>query len=125
MVEAEPRRTHPRRPGPLNPATPGARRATAGPRAAEREPDISTLLIGFWSTDRATLTITASHQVADGDQSAIDALNRRAFANGAHWACEFHVDEHRRAVQRAYDEYARDDDAVVEDDVEGCTPDPY
>ncbi|MFD6967443.1 hypothetical protein [Streptomyces sp. NPDC059949] len=86
---------------------------------------MSTLLIGCWSTDRATLTIAASHQVVDGDQSAIDALTRPAFANGANWACVFDVDEHRRAVQRAYDEYARDDDAVVEDDVEGFTPDTY
>ncbi|MBK3629045.1 hypothetical protein JHN59_30325 [Streptomyces sp. MBT49] len=47
---------------------------------------MSTLLIGCWSKDRVTLSITASHQVADGDQAAIDALTRPAFAQGANWA---------------------------------------
>ena len=84
---------------------------------------MSTLLIGCWSKDRATLSITASHQVTDGDQAAIDALTRPAFAQGANWACEFDVDAHRRAVQRAYEEFARDDDAWVDDTVEHVEPD--
>ncbi|MEU0665282.1 hypothetical protein ABZ508_13885 [Streptomyces lavendulocolor] len=83
---------------------------------------MSTLLIGRWSQDGATLSITASHPVADGDQAAIDALVRPAFADGANWACEFDVDDHRRAVQRAYEEYARDDDAWVDDTVEHFEP---
>ncbi|MBT1186755.1 hypothetical protein HET69_22825 [Streptomyces sp. CJ_13] len=86
---------------------------------------MSTLLIGCWSTDRATLTITASHQVVDGNQPAINALTRPAFANGANWACEFDVDVHRRAVQRAYEEFARDDDAWVDDTVEHVEPDAF
>ncbi|MFI2906869.1 hypothetical protein ACG2OD_01160 [Streptomyces sp. PDY-4] len=44
---------------------------------------MSTLLIGCWSKDGSTLSITASHQVADGDQAAINALTRPAFTNGA------------------------------------------
>ncbi|MDX3369600.1 hypothetical protein PV387_26840 [Streptomyces sp. ME02-6987-2C] len=32
------------------------------------------------------LSITASHQIDDEDQAAVDALTRPAFANGANWA---------------------------------------
>ncbi|WP_331731441.1 hypothetical protein [Streptomyces sp. NBC_00073] len=83
---------------------------------------MSTVLIGRWSPDRATLTLTASHQVDDGDQAAIDALTLPAFSAGANWACEFDVDTHRHAVQRAYEEFARDDDAWVDDTVEHVEP---
>ncbi|MFD8727765.1 hypothetical protein [Streptomyces sp. NPDC059611] len=83
---------------------------------------MSTLLIGCWSQDRATLTLTASHRVDNGDQATIDALTQSAFTDGSNWACAFDVDTHSHAVQRAYEEFARDDDAAIEDDVEGFTP---
>ncbi|WP_327740474.1 hypothetical protein OG749_46155 (plasmid) [Streptomyces nojiriensis] len=83
---------------------------------------MSTLLIGFWSEDGATLSITASHHVADGDQASIGALTRPAFANGSNWACEFDINVHRRAVQRAYEEFARDNDVWVDDTVEHFEP---
>ncbi|MCL3998975.1 hypothetical protein [Streptomyces lavenduligriseus] len=83
---------------------------------------MSTLLIGCWSKDGTVLSITASHQVADGDQAALNALTRPAFANGANWACEFDVDNHRHAVQRAYEEFARDDDTWVDDTVDHFEP---
>ncbi|KOT46709.1 hypothetical protein ADK41_00320 [Streptomyces caelestis] len=86
---------------------------------------MSTLLIGCWSKDGATLSITASHQVADGDQAAINALTRPAFTNGANWAWEFDVDDHRRAVQRAYEENAHDDDTWVDDTAEYFEPVTY
>ncbi|SEM79183.1 hypothetical protein [Streptacidiphilus jiangxiensis] len=83
---------------------------------------MSTLLIGRWDGDH-TLTITESHQVNDGDQHAIDALTAPAFSEGtANWACEFDVDRHRDAVQRTYEEFVRDDEAHLVDDVEGYEP---
>lgn len=80
---------------------------------------MSTLLIGSW-TDEHTLTVTESHQVPNGDQEAIGALVAAARDADPEmdWACEFPVDAHRDAVQRAYEEFARDDDADVVDDVE-------
>ena len=83
---------------------------------------MSTLLIGRWSDDGRTLTITESHQVEDGDQAAIDAPTEPAFADGEDWACAFDVDWHSHAVQRAYEEFARDDGAHVEDVVQGHVP---
>ncbi|MDX3210762.1 hypothetical protein [Streptomyces scabiei] len=83
---------------------------------------MSTLLIGRWSKDNTTLSITASHPIDDEDQAAVDALTRPAFANGANWACAFPVDTHRHAVQRAYEEFARDDDAWLDDTVEHVEP---
>ncbi|MFI5986901.1 hypothetical protein ACIBEA_39320 [Streptomyces sp. NPDC051555] len=80
---------------------------------------MNTLLIGRLS--RSTLTITESHSVTD-DQDAIDALTGPAFADGADWAVVFDVTHHRDAVQRAYEEYAQPDGAVVEDEVWDVQP---
>lgn len=81
------------------------------------------MLIGRWSDDDRTLTITDSQWVADSDQAAIDALFKEAQeAEGADWGYTFDEDHHYKAVQRAYEECARDFGAVIEDEVEGCTP---
>ncbi|MGW7196171.1 hypothetical protein [Streptomyces chryseus] len=86
---------------------------------------MSTLLIGLWDDD-TTLTITESHQVEDGDQVAIDALVQPAFDSGeANWAWEYDVDRHSDAVQRAYEEAARDVGALLVDEAEGFEPDTY
>ncbi|MEU5137747.1 hypothetical protein [Streptomyces californicus] len=82
---------------------------------------MSTLLIGCWPQDRATVPLTASHRVDSGGQATVDALTQSAFTDGPNWACVFDVDAHSHAVQRAYEEFARDD-AAIEDDVEGFTP---
>ncbi|MEV8336760.1 hypothetical protein [Streptomyces niveus] len=86
---------------------------------------MSTLLIGHWDYDGRTLTITESHEVEDGDQATMDALTGPAFVQGAGWACEFDVDRHCDAVQRAYEEYAHDDGSAIEDDVEHVEPVTY
>lgn len=112
-------------------AGPTTRTATAGcpatPPAGGRLPSrkglhlMSTLLLGRWD-DSGNLVITSSHQIEDGDQAAIDALVRAQDARTA-WACEFDVDHHGDAVQRAYEEYVRDDDdADLIDDVQGFEP---
>lgn len=85
---------------------------------------MSTLLIGRWDRDEATLSITESHQVQDGDQAAISALVEASEADGGSWGCTFDVDRHRDAVQRAYEEFARPLGAEVIDDVEGYEPVP-
>jgi hypothetical protein len=81
---------------------------------------MSTLLLGHWD-DRGRLVVTSSHQVTDGDQEAIDALVEGQTRSTA-WACDFDVDSHRHAVQRAYEEYVRDDDADLVDEVQGFEP---
>ncbi|WP_371749275.1 hypothetical protein [Streptomyces sp. NBC_00280] len=82
---------------------------------------MSTLLLGHW-THSGNLVITSSHQVADGDQKAIDALVKGQTSKMA-WVCAFDVDSHRNAVQRAYEEYVRDDDdADLIDEVQGVEP---
>lgn len=82
---------------------------------------MSTLLLGRWNHS-GNLVITASHQIADGDQEAIDALVH-AQADTSPWACAFDVDRHADAVQRAYEEYVRDDDdADLVDEAQGFEP---
>ncbi|MFF9074553.1 hypothetical protein ACF1A9_19955 [Streptomyces sp. NPDC014872] len=77
---------------------------------------MSVLLIGRW--DAETLEIEESHTVSDGDQEAIDALlSGRA---GDWWSCEYLVDRHRDAVQRAYEELAPGEYLV--DEAEGFDP---
>ena len=83
---------------------------------------MSTLLVGHW-TDPHTLTIEESHQVADGDQDAIDRL--LGDADDGWWACEFDVDRYSDAIQRAYEEFVRDDHGHIVDDVEGHEPVTY
>ncbi|MER7688288.1 hypothetical protein [Streptomyces sp. NPDC097610] len=79
---------------------------------------MSVLLIGRW--DAETLEIEESHTVSDGDQEAIDALlSGRA---GDRWSCEYLVDRHRDAVQRAYEELAPGECLV--DEAEGFDPTP-
>ena len=85
---------------------------------------MSTLLLGRWDHG-GNLLIEESHQVADDDQEAIDALveaqdNDDCMA----WAAEFDVDSHTAAVQRAYEEYVRDGFGAegLTDEVEGFEP---
>ncbi|MFI0742447.1 hypothetical protein ACH4PU_30875 [Streptomyces sp. NPDC021100] len=81
------------------------------------------MLLGQWNDEHATLTITETHQIADGDQNAIDTTFQEAHEAGdADWACAFDVDRHSDAVQRAYEEYAREAGLRVVDDVEGHEP---
>lgn len=81
---------------------------------------MSVLLIGRW--DSNSLTITESHQTEDGDQDAIDRLVAAAIpATGANWACEYPVDNHAVAVQRAYEERVRAEDGELIDEAEGFT----
>ncbi|GAA3087309.1 hypothetical protein GCM10020000_87670 [Streptomyces olivoverticillatus] len=82
---------------------------------------MAVVLIGRWSGD-GDLVVEESHAVEDGDRAGIDALVLpRASADGF-WACEFLVDRHSDAVQRAYEEFARDAGAGVVDEVEGFEP---
>ncbi|MEU5748164.1 hypothetical protein ABZ804_21830 [Streptomyces sp. NPDC047726] len=81
---------------------------------------MATLLMGRrdWAGD---LRITESHQVPDDDEATIERLvNGQDDASA--WAATFDVDDHKAAVQRAYDEYvAADGDALV-DEVHGFEP---
>ncbi|SEE82815.1 hypothetical protein SAMN05216483_6682 [Streptomyces sp. 2131.1] len=78
---------------------------------------MSVLLVGTW--DGPVLTITESHTVKDGEETAIDAiLDGRDV-----WAYEFLVDGHAQAVQRAYDqEVGPDLEGDLVDDVAGFEP---
>ncbi|WP_399554016.1 hypothetical protein [Streptomyces anulatus] len=78
---------------------------------------MSVLLIGNW--DGPVLTITDSHTVADGDQTAVDEL-----LDGRNvWAHEYLVDSHEEAIQRAYDqEVGPDPRGDLVDDVAGYEP---
>ncbi|MFE9679341.1 hypothetical protein ACFYO5_35385 [Streptomyces sp. NPDC006259] len=79
---------------------------------------MSVLLIGRW--DAETLEIEESHTVGDGDQEAIDALLSER--SGSWWACEYLVDRHSDAVQRAHEELACGQHLV--DEAEGFEPAP-
>ncbi|MFF2378380.1 hypothetical protein ACFVUW_28725 [Streptomyces xiamenensis] len=81
---------------------------------------MSTLVIGRWLGD--ALAITKSLHVTDGDQDSIEAAVRDAPGAGTSWACEFDVDTQQRSVQRAYEEFVRDEDARLLDDAEGYEP---
>uniref|UniRef100_UPI003F496816 hypothetical protein n=1 Tax=Streptomyces sp. CA-136453 TaxID=3240050 RepID=UPI003F496816 len=84
---------------------------------------MSTLLLGRW--DHGTLLIEESHQVADDDQEAIDALvEAQDNDDNLAWAATFDVDFHPAAVQRAYEEYVRDgfDAEGLVDEAEGFEP---
>nr|BEK71338.1 hypothetical protein KPHV_85650 [Kitasatospora purpeofusca] len=81
-----------------------------------------TVLLGRWDTDE-TLTITGSEQIDDGDQDAIDALVARAADyDDADWVCTFPTGRHSEAVQLAYEQFIRDQDADLVDDVWGHLP---
>ncbi|MEU0110671.1 hypothetical protein ABZ313_35645 [Streptomyces sp. NPDC006251] len=84
---------------------------------------MSTLLLGRWDHG-GNLVITESHQVEDGDQETIDALVAdQDNADNMAWACDFDVDHHGDAVQRAYEEYVRDGGGVeLIDEAEGFEP---
>jgi hypothetical protein len=82
---------------------------------------MSTLLLGRWDHG-GNLVIEESHQVEDGDQAAIDGLVDDQGDDGMAWACAFDVDSHSAAVQRAYDEYVRDQDGRLIDEAEGFDP---
>ncbi|GHH22396.1 hypothetical protein [Streptomyces lanatus] len=81
---------------------------------------MSILLIGRW-TWAGHLEITESHAVEDGDQDAIRKLVD-GHDIGELFAAEFLVDDHKDAVQRAYEEYVADDGAELIDEVEGFEP---
>ncbi|MFJ6437852.1 hypothetical protein [Streptomyces sp. NPDC091416] len=79
---------------------------------------MSVVLIGRW--DAETLEIEESHAVRDGDLEAIGAL--LSGRSGIWWSCEYLVDRHRDAVQRAYENLAPGQ--VLVDEVEGFDPVP-
>jgi hypothetical protein len=81
---------------------------------------MSILLIGHWLGD--TLTITKSLRLWSDDQESIKVALGQALDGGTSWACEFDVDTHERAVQRAYEEFVRDEDGRLVDDAEGYEP---
>ncbi|MEU5430802.1 hypothetical protein AB0H73_35090 [Streptomyces olivoreticuli] len=78
-------------------------------------------LIGRWNGD-GDLVIEESHAVEDGDRAGIDALVLPHTGTDGFWACEFLVDRHSDAVQRAYEEFARDEGGDVVDEAEGFEP---
>ncbi|MFD9484121.1 hypothetical protein [Streptomyces sp. NPDC059991] len=86
---------------------------------------MSTVLYGFWDW-AGDLTVTHSHTIqdgdsdSDGDREAIDAVIAALPANA--WACTFPVDTHSEAVQRAYEEYCRDEEGRLIDEVHGFEP---
>ncbi|MER7761542.1 hypothetical protein [Streptomyces sp. NPDC097619] len=85
---------------------------------------MATLLI--WTDDGETLTVIGSHQVADGDQTAVDELfEDAAERDGADVGCAFDVDRHSAAVQRTYEEFARPFGLVLVDAVEGHQPETH
>lgn len=122
----EPRRMLERASARRSRTTPNAYSAPAARPRAVPEPKglhhlMSTLLVGHW-THSGNLVITSSHQVVDGVQKAIDVLVNGQTSTTA-WACDFDVDSHRNAVQRAYEEYVRDDDdAELIDEFQGVEP---
>ncbi|MET9861984.1 hypothetical protein ABZY93_22220 [Streptomyces smyrnaeus] len=80
---------------------------------------MSILLLGRWDHG-GNLVIEESHVIEDGDQTTIDRhVERQDNSDRMAWACEFLVDQHRRAVQAAYEEYVRDEGARLVDEVEG------
>ncbi|WP_033819365.1 hypothetical protein [Kitasatospora sp. MBT63] len=81
-----------------------------------------TALIGRWDTD-GTLTITGSEQLNEGDQAALDSLvERAADYDGADWVCTFPTSRHTEAIQLAYEQFIRGEDAELVDDTWGHTP---
>lgn len=80
---------------------------------------MSVLLIGHWDGD--TLTLTESHDIADGDQAQMDDILDRPDA-GELWANEFLVDCHSDAVQRAYEQETAPGCGRVVDEVWGFAP---
>jgi hypothetical protein len=80
------------------------------------------LLTGEWDTWENNLKITGSHALADDDK-ATTAEIVASLPHGNGWAASFLVDDHRRAVQEAYETYVVDDDeAELIDEVHGFEP---
>ena len=82
---------------------------------------MSILLLGHWDA-WGNLRVEESHEVEDGNQEEIDPLvGAQDDANNA-WACEFLVDDHRTAVQMAYEEYVAHKGTRLVDIVHGVEP---
>ncbi|MEW2434387.1 hypothetical protein AB0952_09405 [Streptomyces caniferus] len=83
---------------------------------------MSTLLLGRWDSG-GNLVIEESHQIEDGDQTAVCTLvDEQDNENNDAWAGEFDVDRHRDAVQRAYEEYVAHEGTRLIDEAEGHEP---
>lgn len=84
---------------------------------------MATLLMGRWDHG-GNLLIEASLDVEDGNEATIGRyVDEQDDTDGMAWSATFDVDSHRRAVQRAYEEYVRDDGTDLIDQVHGFEPD--
>ncbi|MCX4451735.1 hypothetical protein OHA46_34125 (plasmid) [Streptomyces sp. NBC_00708] len=83
---------------------------------------MATLLMGRWDTS-GNLLIEAAVNVEDGDDATMDGyVDDQDDSDCMAWAASFDVDDHSRAVQRAYEEYVRDDGTELIDKVHGFEP---
>ncbi|MEU2026919.1 hypothetical protein ABZ565_33000 [Streptomyces sp. NPDC016469] len=83
---------------------------------------MATLLMGRWDTS-GNLLIETSVNVADGDDATMDSyVDDQDNSDGMAWAASFDIDDHSRAVQRAYEEYVRDEGTCLIDKVLGFEP---
>lgn len=81
------------------------------------------LLLGRWDHG-GNLLIEDSQEFEDNDDEGMDAVvNAQDDEDHMAWAASFLVDDHSRAVQRAYEEYVRDDGGRLIDESEGFQPD--
>ncbi|MFJ4880132.1 hypothetical protein ACIP93_33660 [Streptomyces sp. NPDC088745] len=80
------------------------------------------LLTGQWDPWNDNLVVTASYTLADDDDASVARLVAR-LPNYNGWAASFLVDDHKRAVQEAYETYvAVEDGAELVDAVHGVEP---
>ncbi|WP_371605017.1 hypothetical protein OG345_42120 (plasmid) [Streptomyces sp. NBC_01220] len=79
------------------------------------------LLMGRWDHG-GNLLIEASRNFKDGDDAAMDSYVALHATDDMAWAATFDVDVHRHAVQRAYEEYVRDEGTDLIDKVHGFEP---
>ncbi|MFE6185545.1 hypothetical protein ACFQ6U_14070 [Streptomyces sp. NPDC056465] len=83
---------------------------------------MATLLMGRWDHG-GNLLIDESLRVDDGDDATTDSLvDDQDDTDGMAWAATFDVDSHRRAIQRAYDEYVQHEGTDLIDQVHGYEP---
>ncbi|WP_328491236.1 hypothetical protein [Streptomyces zaomyceticus] len=81
------------------------------------------LLLGRYDHG-GNLRIQSSKVFRDDDDEGMNAAAHADDKGGMAWAASFDVDSHKDAVQRAYDEYVRDEGDGLIDEVAGFVPDP-
>ncbi|MER7952030.1 hypothetical protein ABTY59_32030 [Streptomyces sp. NPDC096079] len=79
------------------------------------------LLLGRWDHG-GNLLVEDSQEFEDNDDEGMNAAATEDDKGGMAWAASFLVDNHSRAVQCAYEEYVRDEDGDLIDEVEGFQP---